>query len=79
MLCAARERIVGFYSTGPKIKPADLALETLMRDYHPTPVFVIIDVRPECEEIPTQAYIAVEKAVEVRCSGWGVTCVIACA
>jgi len=60
----ARERIVGFYSSGPKIRPADLAIEALFRDYHPNPVLVIIDVRPECEEIPTQAYFAVEKAVE---------------
>jgi 26S proteasome regulatory subunit N8 len=62
---AARERIVGFYSSGPKIKPADMAVEALFRSYAPAPVMVIIDVRPECEEIPTTAYIAVDRAVEV--------------
>jgi len=27
----ARERIVGFYSTGPKIRPADIDIDALMR------------------------------------------------
>lgn len=66
MRIEARENIVGFYSSGPKIRPADLSVEALFRSsYHPAPILVIIDVRPECEEIPTQAYVSVEKAVEV--------------
>jgi hypothetical protein len=62
---SARERILGFYSTGPKIRPADFALEHQFRAYCPHPVLVIVDVRPECEEIPTQAYVAVETVAEV--------------
>merc|ERR1719337_688473 len=49
----AREIIVGFYSTGPKIKENDIKIDELVRAYCPQPVFVIIDVRPENEEIPT--------------------------
>jgi len=60
----ASERILGFYSTGPKIRPADFALEQMFRAYCPHPALVIVDVRPECEEIPTQAYVTVETLVE---------------
>ena len=63
---AARERILGFYSTGPRIRPADFALEQMFKEYCPHPVLVIVDVRPECEEIPTQAYVTVETVLEVR-------------
>ena len=41
----AREYVVGFYSTGPKIRANDLQIEELMRKYCENPVFVIIDVR----------------------------------
>jgi 26S proteasome regulatory subunit N8 len=58
---AAKERIVGFYSSGPKIRGNDLAIESLMRKFCPSPVFVIIDVRPNQQEIPTTAYKAVEE------------------
>lgn len=56
----AKERIVGFYSTGPKIKPADLAIDRMFRGYHPHPTLVIIDVRPDVEGIPVQAYVTQE-------------------
>jgi len=61
---SAREKIVGFYSTGPKIREADFAIERLFRRYCPAPVLVIIDVRPECEGLPTQAYIGEDKVEE---------------
>lgn len=61
----ARENIVGFYSTGPKIKPNDLDVSELFARYTPNPVFVIIDVSPKQEfEIPTKAYVAVEEVKE---------------
>jgi len=56
-----REEIVGFYSTGPKIKENDLKINSLFRQYVQDPVFVIIDVRPEVEGLPTTAYLAVEE------------------
>jgi len=58
---AAKERIVGFYSTGPKIRPADLKLDELFRKYCPKPLMVIVDVRPECDGIPIQVYSSVEE------------------
>jgi len=58
----AREQIVGFYSSGPKIKENDIKIDELVRQYavgHP--VFVVIDVRPENDAIPTTAYASVEE------------------
>mmetsp|Transcript_1854 Transcript_1854/g.4397 ORF Transcript_1854/g.4397 Transcript_1854/m.4397 type:complete len:319 (+) Transcript_1854:219-1175(+) len=60
----SKEKIVGFYSTGPKIKPCDLAVDALFRRYHKSPALVIIDVRPECEGMPTSAYVSVETVAE---------------
>lgn len=57
----ARERIVGFYSTGPKIKENDIKIDAVMRRFCPNPAFVIIDVRPHVENIPTTAYLSVEE------------------
>ena len=61
----AKERIVGFYSTGPKIREADLDIDELFRRFCPNPVLVICNVRPEEEGIPTTAYGSVEKVEEV--------------
>ncbi|KAJ1470908.1 maintenance of mitochondrial structure and function-domain-containing protein, partial [Baffinella frigidus] len=63
----ARERIVGWYSTGPKIKASDLEINEVLKRYVKNPVFVIIDVQPKDElGIPTEAYVAIE---EVRDDG----------
>ena len=61
----ARETIVGFYSTGPKIKESDIKIDALMRRFCPNPVFVLIDVRPDQEGIPTTAYVSAEEVESV--------------
>lgn len=61
---SAKERIVGFYSTGPKIREADLQIDELFRKYTPNPVLVICDVRPTVEGLPTTAYGSVEEVEE---------------
>lgn len=58
---AAKEKIVGFYSTGPKIRPADLKIDELFRKYTANPLMVIVDIRPETEGIPIQAYMTMEE------------------
>ena len=62
---SANERIVGWYSTGPRIRPADIEINEVFRRYTPNPVLVIIDVRgPEhgnTLDIPTKAYISIEE------------------
>jgi len=60
----ANEKVIGWYSTGPKIRPADLDIHSLFRRYHPNPVFVIIDVAPTEVGIPTKAYISKEEVTE---------------
>jgi len=57
---------VGFYSTGPQIRSNDLRIFDLVKRFVPQgtitpPVFVIIDVRPGRESIPTTAYRVVEE------------------
>jgi len=60
----ARENIIGWYSTGPKIRPADQEINELFRRYTPNPVLVIIEVQPKELGIPTKAYVAVEEVNE---------------
>ncbi|WVZ05997.1 hypothetical protein V8G54_019343 [Vigna mungo] len=60
----AKEHVVGWYSTGPKLRENDLDIHGLFNDYVPNPVLVIIDVEPKELGIPTKAYYAVEEVKE---------------
>ncbi|KAK2966124.1 hypothetical protein RJ640_018377 [Escallonia rubra] len=60
----AKEHVVGWYSTGPKLRENDLDIHGLFNDYVPNPVLVIIDVQPKELGIPTKAYYAVEEVKE---------------
>ncbi|KAL8552103.1 hypothetical protein ACS0TY_000965 [Phlomoides rotata] len=60
----AKEHVVGWYSTGPKLKENDLSIHGLFNDYVPNPVLAIIDVQPKELGIPTKAYYAVEEVKE---------------
>ncbi|CAK9277151.1 unnamed protein product [Sphagnum jensenii] len=60
----AKEHVVGWYSTGPKLRANDLDIHELFRDYASNPVLVIIDVQPKELGIPTKAYYAVEEVKE---------------
>lgn len=42
---AAREKIVGWYSTGPKLRESDLDINELMRGFCESPVLVICEVQ----------------------------------
>jgi len=69
----AKERVVGFYSTGPEIRPNDLRIHSLLKRFIPKgtitpPIFCIIDVRPDRQSIPTTTYRVVE---EVENGGGG--------
>jgi 26S proteasome regulatory subunit N8 len=62
---SAREKVVGWYSTGPKIRPADIEINEVFRRYSVEPVLVIVDVQEDGEDkkldIPTKAYVGVEE------------------
>ncbi|XP_019179482.1 PREDICTED: 26S proteasome non-ATPase regulatory subunit 7 homolog A-like [Ipomoea nil] len=60
----AKEHVIGWYSTGPKLRENDLNIHGLFNDYVPTPILVIIDVQPKELGIPTKAYYAVEEVKE---------------
>jgi len=64
----AKEKIVGWYSTGPKLKESDLDINEMFRSYSAAPVLVIVDVnaRDDATEIPTDAYVAVEAPPEEK-------------
>jgi len=66
----ASEKLVGWYSTGPKIRPGDLQIDNLVRRYTLNPVMVIVDVKPKALGIPTEAYIAVEEIREGQQQQW---------
>ncbi|KAH8339874.1 hypothetical protein KR067_001143 [Drosophila pandora] len=57
----ARERVVGWYHTGPKLHQNDIAINELIRRYCPNSVLVIIDAKPKDLGLPTEAYISVEE------------------
>jgi len=52
-----KEKIVGWYSTGPSIKKADIDINEIIRRYNTCPIFVVIKVHEaESLGIPTEAY-----------------------
>ncbi|GFQ65414.1 26S proteasome non-ATPase regulatory subunit 7, partial [Trichonephila clavata] len=57
----ARERIVGWYHTGPKLHQNDIGINELIRRYCHNSVLVIIGAKPKDLGLPTEAYIAVEE------------------
>ena len=56
----AKELVVGFYSTGPQIRPNDLRIHDIVQRFASPIVFCIIDIRPDRTSIPTTAYKVVE-------------------
>jgi len=62
----AKERVVGFYSSGPQIRQNDLRIHDIVKRFLPSktitpPVFCIIDIRPDRQSLPTTAYKVVEE------------------
>jgi len=57
----ARERMIGWYHSGPKLRASDQEINDLFKRFIARPVMVIVDVRPHTVGIPTDAYFAVEE------------------
>ncbi|KAF8645460.1 hypothetical protein AX16_007814 [Volvariella volvacea WC 439] len=57
----ARERMIGWYHSGPKLRASDMEINDLFKRFIARPVMVIVDVRPNTVGIPTDAYFAVEE------------------
>ncbi|KAL6451711.1 rpn-8 26S proteasome regulatory subunit rpn-8 [Candida maltosa Xu316] len=56
----AKEKLIGWYHSGPKLKPSDLKINDVFRRYTPNPLLLIVDVQPREVGIPTDAYFAVD-------------------
>lgn len=61
----AREKLIGWYHSGPKLRASDLEINDLFKRYTPNPLLVIIDVQPKESGVPTDAYFAVEEIKDV--------------
>ncbi|WWC64368.1 uncharacterized protein I303_106978 [Kwoniella dejecticola CBS 10117] len=61
----AKERPIGFYHTGPRLRSSDLEISELFKRFCTRPVMVIVDTRATGGRgdtgIPTDAYFAVEE------------------
>jgi len=57
----AREKLIGWYHSGPKLRASDLEINELFKRYTPNPLLVIIDVQPKEAGVPTDAYFAVDE------------------
>lgn len=64
----AREKLIGWYHSGPKLRASDLEINELFKRYTPNPLLVIIDVQPKEAGVPTDAYFAVEEIKDVSFS-----------
>ena len=49
----AKEKVVGWYSTGPKIRENDLDIGELFEKYCADPVLVIVNLSPTADDAPT--------------------------
>lgn len=61
----AREKLIGWYHSGPKLRASDLEINELFKKYTPNPLLVIIDVQPKEVGVPTDAYFAVDEIKDV--------------
>ncbi|ANB15010.1 proteasome regulatory particle lid subunit RPN8 [Sugiyamaella lignohabitans] len=57
----AKEKLIGWYHSGPKLRASDLQINELFKKYTQDPLLLIVDVQPKTVGIPTDAYLAVEE------------------
>lgn len=58
----SKEKIMGWYSTGPDIRRNDIQLNEILRRYNTNPVFVVCNVREEQQiGLPTEAFFTQEE------------------
>lgn len=57
----AKEKVIGWYHSGPKLKSNDLQINDLFKRYHPDPVLLVIKVNDKSNGLPTDAYMSVQE------------------
>lgn len=58
---AAKEKVIGWYHTGPKLSKNDILINAELKRFTPNPVLVIIQAEPKDIGLPTDAYIEVQE------------------
>jgi 26S proteasome regulatory subunit N8 len=57
-----KEQVIGWYSTGPTVKLADIQINEIVRRYNSNPCFVVVNVQDEnLIGLPTSAYYSQEE------------------
>lgn len=58
----AKEKLIGWYHSGPKLKASDLKINDLFKKYtSANPLLLIVDVKQQGVGLPTDAYVAIEQ------------------
>lgn len=58
----AKEKLIGWYHSGPKLRSSDLKINELFKKFTPSPLLLIVDVNSRDPiDIPTDSYLAVEE------------------
>ncbi|KAL4429567.1 hypothetical protein ABPG77_008616 [Micractinium sp. CCAP 211/92] len=60
----ARERVIGWYHTGPRLREADIDIHQLIGRYCDNPLLVICEVQPKDMGLPVHAYLARDEVRE---------------
>jgi len=60
----AKEVLVGWYSSGPRLRASDLQINEVFKRWTPNPLLVVISVEPTEVGVPTDAYFAVDEIRE---------------
>lgn len=56
----AKEKLIGWYHSGPKLRVSDLKINDVFRKFVVNPLLVIVDVQPRPVGIPTDTYFAMD-------------------
>ena len=56
---AAREKVVGWYSTGPRLREADIDITDLLSNYCDTPLLVICEVQVRLMQVSDRGHVSI--------------------
>ncbi len=61
----AKEKLIGWYHSGPKLRSNDLKINEILKTFIPDPILLIVDVNSTDKiDIPTDCYVAIEDIKE---------------
>ncbi|VEU20937.1 DEKNAAC101792 [Brettanomyces naardenensis] len=61
----AKEKLIGWYHSGPKLRQNDLKINEILKSFTPNPLLLIVDVNSTDKiDIPTDCYVAIEEIKE---------------